>query len=176
MKLCPCRAPDGHAYRIHWTSSRLSEETSAAPADQFSGNARQTSAAICVMRLTQRDNSAVCEHRFGYRVVDASTTRVSHLQIARERCAEPMDAAVVGAGILVGTFLLGCAILMAVKMVTVLKDRREFARFEAELKGMRYEEFTSPLYRSPNRVYEVPELVRRSAGGGGINDFEMNDI
>lgn len=131
-----------------------------------------------LMQATSKDGktSVLCEHRFGYRVRDANARRVSHLRIAREHCTEPLGAAMVGVGVLVITFLLGFVILMAVKAVTVLKDRREFARFEEELKGIRYEEFTSPLYRSPNRMYEVPEAVRRCAGGGGINDFEMNDI
>lgn len=87
-----------------------------------------------------------------------------------------MSAGAVGLGIVGFTFLLGFLALMAFKGVTTLKDRREFARFENELRNTKYAENTSPLYKPATTSYEVPQQVRQSGGGGGINDFGMSDI
>lgn len=133
--------------------------------------------ALCIIRLPNADN-VICEHQFDY-VVDTTSTEVtqrSSLRLKLQTCEQPLSAGVVGLGIVVATFLFGFLVLMVFKGVTTMKDRREFALFESQLQNTKYEEFTSPLYRSPKRSYEVPRQVRQSDGGGGINDFEMNDI
>lgn len=168
---------DGVAFRVSWVSTDVSDDV-----DDAAANAHQQSSAVCVLRLTSSGDQAgggghVCEHRFGYRVSDdTQQQRLSHLRIVRQECAEPLGAGVVFASIAVATFLIGFMGLMAVKGVHMVQDRRELARFEAEVRQTKYEEFTSPLYKSPTRVYEVPARVRNSGGGGGINDFEMNGI
>lgn len=177
-----CTGSDGIAFRVSWVNTPEAGDERTYAVDDG-----PPSAAVCVLRLSSNTDSAggaaaaaghVCEHRFGYRVADEpQQQRLSYLRIVRQECSAPVGAAVLGASILVATFLVGFMVLMAVKMVHMVQDRREFARFEAEVRQTKYEEFTSPLYRSPTRVYEVPARVRNSAGGGvGISEFEMNGL
>lgn len=131
----------------------------------------------CVLRVSD-DDGVVCEHRFSYQVEstgDGATQR-SSLRVKLQPCKRPLNAATVGLGIVVATFLLGILVLMVFKGVTTIHDRREFARFEKELQTTEYALNTSPLYKPATRTYEVPEKVRHSDGGGGINDFGQSDI
>lgn len=182
-----CTGDDGEPFHVEWAqrievASAEDEETG-----REVGSAQ--SSAVCVVRLrseqttsSSTEDAHMCEHRFGYRVADddnydgGGVRRISHLRIVRQECGAPLSAAVVGAGIVLATFLLGFVALMGFKLVTVVQDRREFARFEKQLQQTKYEMGMSPLYRSPNRFYEVPLVVRNSTNGGGINDFGTKDI
>lgn len=131
----------------------------------------------CVIRIPDSDG-IVCEHKFSYKVAtnfDDDTHR-SSLLVKLQHCERPLSAGIVGLSIVVATFLLGFLVLMAFKGVTTLQDRREFARFENELQNTKYSVTTSPLYKPATKSYEVPQQVRQSGGGGGINDFGTSSI
>lgn len=108
----------------------------------------------CMLRITAKDGQ-LCDHHFTYNIDENAVNR---LTILDHKCT------VVNAGfafgmIMLGTFLLGCLVIMVIKVKHTVEDKREFAKFEEEQKEMTKYEFESPIYNSPVRRYEMPRCL-----------------
>lgn len=118
----------------------------------------------CMLRITTKDGQ-LCDHRFTYTVDDSV---ISHLTILDKVCSVVNAGFALGIGML-ATFLLGCFVIMIIKVHHTVQDKREFAKFEAEQKEMTKYDFESPIYNSPVRRYEIPRCL-------SVEENEMNTL
>lgn len=81
------------------------------------------------------------------------------LKILDNRCT-PVNFAGITLTIVAATFLIGCLIILLVKVHNIVQDKREFARFDEERKNMTTYNFESPIYNSPIRKYELPTSIK----------------
>lgn len=109
----------------------------------------------CMLRIISKDGQP-CEHHFTYQV--DSSDSVSRLTIHDHQCTVINAGLAFGVGML-ATFLIGCFVILFVKVYGVIQDRRECAKFEQEQQQMTKYEFQSPIYNSPVRTYEIPRCL-----------------
>lgn len=107
------------------------------------------------MRL-ENEFGIKCDHYFSYE----SSIRSRHLIHLKINVCEPLNYALVGTSVLVGTFLFGFLLIVLIRWAVRVKDAREYERFEQEQRRSMLQE--SPLYRDPITHYEVPNTINRN--------------
>lgn len=109
----------------------------------------------CLVRLTNKDNEP-CDHHFSY-VIDDELR--NHLKIQYNECVKSQTAAVISGVIIVATFIIGALLICLYKIITMIKDNREFAQFKKNNENTTYYNQQSPIYKSPITKYEVPDSL-----------------
>lgn len=71
--------------------------------------------------------------------------------------------------IVAATFLIGCLMIVLLKVHNVIQDKREFAKFDEERKNMTTYNYESPIYNSPIRKYDIPSAIKNE-------EMEMNSL
>lgn len=119
----------------------------------------------CLLRVTTKDGSK-CDHRFTY-VIDPQQ-QTTMLKILDNRCT-PVNFAGITMAIVAATFLIGCLMIVLLKVHNVIQDKREFAKFDEERKNMTTYNYESPIYNSPIRKYDIPSAIKNE-------EMEMNSL
>lgn len=119
----------------------------------------------CLLRITTKDGIK-CDHRFTYEIDPQQQTTM--LKIQDFRCT-PVNYAEITIAIVAGTFLLGCLVILFLKVHNIIQDKREFAKFDEERKNMTTYNYESPIYNSPIRKYEMPDSIN-------TDEVDMNSL
>ncbi|XP_016841340.1 integrin beta-PS [Nasonia vitripennis] len=77
-------------------------------------------------------------------------------------CPKPLNVMGVALGVIISTVLLGFSILMIWKVVTMIHDRREFAKFEKERTLVRWERGDNPFYKKATTTFNNPTFKQNS--------------
>lgn len=73
-------------------------------------------------------------------------------------CPEPLDITPIVAGIIGGVLLIALAILLLWKIITVIYDRREFSRFNEDIKKCKWSQEDNPVYKSATTDHMNPMM------------------
>lgn len=119
----------------------------------------------CLLRITTKDDIK-CDHRFTYEI--DLTKQTTMLKILNNRCT-PVNVAGITIFIVSATFLIGCLVILLVKIHNIIQDKREFAKFDEERRNMTKYNYESPIYNSPIRKYDIPNLIKNE-------ELEMNSL
>ena len=111
----------------------------------------------CMVRIVDTEDNT-CDQHFAYEV---NEDQQSNLRIAFKKCST-IKVGTVGAFIVIATFLIGCIFLAVLKVFTYIIDKREYAKFEEELKNRTTYQGSNPIYNSPKRYYEVPKILQQN--------------
>ncbi|CAL1261200.1 unnamed protein product [Larinioides sclopetarius] len=83
-----------------------------------------------------------------------------------KECPEPVDVIAIVSGVSGGVVATGLFLLMLWKLLTVIHDRREWAKFEKERLMAKWNQGQNPLYKEVETTYQNP------AYGGTTRSFE----
>lgn len=119
----------------------------------------------CLLRTTTKDGIK-CDHHFTYEIDPKLQTTM--LKIHDYRCT-PVNYAGITLSIVLATFLIGCLIILMIKVHNVIQDKREYAKFDEERKNNTTYVDESPLYKPPITTYELPSSLKNA-------DTEMNSL
>ncbi|XP_062335889.1 integrin beta-1a isoform X1 [Osmerus eperlanus] len=67
------------------------------------------------------------------------------------------------AGVVAGIVLIGLALLLIWKLLMIIHDRREFAKFEKEKMNAKWDTQENPIYKSPINKFQNPNYGRKAA-------------
>lgn len=109
----------------------------------------------CLLRITTKDGIK-CDHHFTYDIEPQQQTTV--LKILDNHCT-PVNVVGISVTIVAITFLIGCLIILLIKVHNVIQDEREYAKFHEEVKLNMFNN-VSPIYNSPIRKYELPSSLK----------------
>ncbi|KAG5265319.1 hypothetical protein AALO_G00240950 [Alosa alosa] len=79
--------------------------------------------------------------------VKNDTTKVVHV-VETAECPDGPDIIPIVAGVVAGIVLIGLALLLIWKLLTIIHDRREFAKFEKEKMNAKWDTGENPIYKS----------------------------
>lgn len=119
----------------------------------------------CLLRTTTKEGIK-CDHYFTYDVDPKQQSTL--LKILDNRC-EPVNYAGITLAIVLTTFLIGCLIILLVKVHNVIQDKREYAKFDEERKNNTTYVNESPLYKPPITTYQMPNSLKTT-------DLEMSSL
>uniref|UniRef100_H2S757 Integrin beta n=1 Tax=Takifugu rubripes TaxID=31033 RepID=H2S757_TAKRU len=74
-------------------------------------------------------------------------TRLVHV-VEKPGCTEGPDIVPIVAGVVAGIVLIGLALLLIWKLLMIIHDRREFAKFEKEKMNAKWDTGENPIYKS----------------------------
>ncbi|PNI60938.1 ITGB1 isoform 18, partial [Pan troglodytes] len=66
------------------------------------------------------------------------------------------------AGVVAGIVLIGLALLLIWKLLMIIHDRREFAKFEKEKMNAKWDTQENPIYKSPINNFKNPNYGRKA--------------
>ncbi|GFQ67406.1 integrin beta-PS, partial [Trichonephila clavata] len=84
-----------------------------------------------------------------------------------KECVEPVDVVAIVSGVSGGVVATGLFLLMLWKLLTVIHDRRELAKFEKERLMAKWNQGQNPLYKEVETTYQNP------AYGGTTKSMEQ---
>jgi len=116
--------------------------------DKLGENPEQTKWRQCTMR----DATDGCDAYFEYHYYN--TTLVNAL--GTKRCPPPVNVWAIILGVILGIILIGLALLLILKLLVTIHDRREFARFEKERENARWDMAENPVYKPATTNYKNP--------------------
>uniref|UniRef100_A0A1I7ZCY2 Integrin_B_tail domain-containing protein n=1 Tax=Steinernema glaseri TaxID=37863 RepID=A0A1I7ZCY2_9BILA len=79
-----------------------------------------------------------------------------------KNCPAPVPVLVIVLGVIAGIVLLGLLLLLLWKLLTVLADRAEFAKFENERLNARYDANENPIYKQATTTFMNPTYSKTS--------------
>ncbi|XP_026061499.1 integrin beta-1-like isoform X1 [Carassius auratus] len=95
-----------------------------------------------------------CWFFFTYATRNDSTVVV---HVAEElECPSGPDIIPIVAGVVAGIVLIGLALLLIWKLLMIIHDRREFAKFEKEKMNAKWDAQENPIYKSPINKFQNP--------------------
>ncbi|XP_061094129.1 integrin beta-1-like isoform X1 [Conger conger] len=77
-------------------------------------------------------------------------------------CPTGPDIIPIVAGVVAGIVLIGLALLLIWKLLMIIHDRREFAKFEKEKMNARWDTQDNPIYKSPINKFQNPNYGRKA--------------
>uniref|UniRef100_A0A673H0K9 Integrin beta n=1 Tax=Sinocyclocheilus rhinocerous TaxID=307959 RepID=A0A673H0K9_9TELE len=108
--------------------------------------------AFPLMHCKERDAND-CWFYYTYAV--NNTEKEVHVVEALECPAGP-DIIPIVAGVVTGIVLIGLALLLIWKLLMIIHDRREFAKFEKEKMNAKWDTTENPIYKSPINKFKNP--------------------
>ncbi|XP_022609751.1 integrin beta-1 isoform X1 [Seriola dumerili] len=78
-------------------------------------------------------------------------------------CPAGPDIIPIVAGVVAGIVLIGLALLLIWKLLMIIHDRREFAKFEKEKMNAKWDTQENPIYKSPINQFQNPSYGHRAA-------------
>ncbi|KAM9839732.1 integrin beta-1-like [Aulostomus maculatus] len=109
-----------------------------------------------------------CRVNFLLRTGQTDASAHAHIALRRE-CPSGPNVILITAVLSASVVVLGVALLLLWKLLTSIHDRREFARFQGELKQRRWHRRDNPIYKSavttvvnPKYKGQPPKMVHRS--------------
>uniref|UniRef100_A0A8C7PDQ0 Integrin beta n=1 Tax=Oncorhynchus mykiss TaxID=8022 RepID=A0A8C7PDQ0_ONCMY len=76
-------------------------------------------------------------------------------------CPAGPDIIPIVAGVVAGIVLIGLALLLIWKLLMIIHDRREFAKFEKEKMNAKWDTQENPIYKSPINKFQNPSYGRK---------------
>ncbi|XP_028290114.1 integrin beta-1-like isoform X1 [Gouania willdenowi] len=111
-----------------------------------------------VMHCKERDaNDCWFYYTFA---INNNTEKEVHVVDALDCPAGP-DIVPIIAGVVVGIVLIGLALLLIWKLLMIIQDRREFAKFEKEKQNAKWDTQENPIYKSPINQFQNPSYGRK---------------
>ncbi|XP_017287388.1 integrin beta-1a isoform X1 [Kryptolebias marmoratus] len=95
--------------------------------------------------------------------VNNNTEKVVHV-VEEPECPTGPDIVPIVAGVVAGIVLIGLALLLIWKLLMIIHDRREFAKFEKEKMNAKWDTQENPIYKSPINQFQNPNYGRKGAG------------
>ncbi|KAM5235739.1 integrin beta-1 isoform 1-T1 [Ctenodactylus gundi] len=77
-------------------------------------------------------------------------------------CPTGPDIIPIVAGVVAGIVLIGLALLLIWKLLMIIHDRREFAKFEKEKMNAKWDTQENPIYKSPINNFKNPHYGRKA--------------
>lgn len=77
-------------------------------------------------------------------------------------CPPGPDIIPIVAGVVAGIVLIGLALLLIWKLLMIIHDRREFAKFEKEKMNAKWDTTDNPIYKSPINKFQNPNYGRKA--------------
>ncbi|UYV76265.1 ITGB1 [Cordylochernes scorpioides] len=77
------------------------------------------------------------------------------VQVTKD-CPEPINLLAILLGVIVGIVAVGVALLLLWKLLTVIHDRREFAKFEKERENAKWDTGENPIYKQATSTFKNP--------------------
>ncbi|KAK2896079.1 integrin beta-1-like isoform X1 [Channa argus] len=78
-------------------------------------------------------------------------------------CPAGPDIIPIVAGVVAGIVLIGLALLLIWKLLMIIHDRREFAKFEKEKMNAKWDTQGNPIYKSPINQFQNPSYGNKAA-------------
>ncbi|KAJ3611703.1 hypothetical protein NHX12_021717 [Muraenolepis orangiensis] len=116
-------------------------------------------AAYPIMHCKERDAND-CWFYYTYAV--NNNTKEVHV-VEKLECPTGPDIIPIVLGVVVGIVLIGLALLLIWKLLMVIHDRREFAKFEKEKMNAKWDTQENPIYKSPINKFQNPNYGRKAA-------------
>uniref|UniRef100_UPI003AADFA5C integrin beta-1a isoform X2 n=1 Tax=Centroberyx gerrardi TaxID=166262 RepID=UPI003AADFA5C len=113
-----------------------------------------------VMHCKERDAND-CWFYYTY-AVNNNTEKEVHVVDTLDCPAGP-DIIPIVAGVVAGIVLIGLALLLIWKLLMIIHDRREFAKFEKEKMNAKWDTQENPIYKSPINKFQNPNYGRKAA-------------
>lgn len=111
------------------------------------------------MRLENpNDDNIKCDHYYAYYVDDNGK---SSIEIRMQSCETMFSTTAIFWIIFVFTVIIGIIGVLIYRLITYVKDKREYVKFEKEIKERIQQEsfeMQSPIYKSPITYYNVPKM------------------
>uniref|UniRef100_A0A673AU27 Integrin beta n=1 Tax=Sphaeramia orbicularis TaxID=375764 RepID=A0A673AU27_9TELE len=83
--------------------------------------------------------------------------------VEKLECPPGPDIIPIVAGVVAGIVLIGLALLLIWKLLMIIHDRREFAKFEKEKMNAKWDTHGNPIYRSPINQFQNPSYGNTGA-------------
>ncbi|XP_060104141.1 integrin beta-1 isoform X1 [Heteronotia binoei] len=100
-----------------------------------------------------------CWFYFTYSV--ESNKPIVHV-VKTPECPTGPDIIPIVAGVVAGIVLIGLALLLIWKLLMIIHDRREFAKFEKEKMNAKWDAQENPIYKSPINNFKNPNYGRKA--------------
>ncbi|XP_034027892.1 integrin beta-1-like isoform X1 [Thalassophryne amazonica] len=113
-----------------------------------------------VMHCKERDAND-CWFYYTY-AVNNNTEKEVHV-VETLDCPAGPDIIPIVAGVVAGIVLIGLALLLIWKLLMIIHDRREFAKFEKEKMNAKWDTQENPIYKSPINQFQNPNYGRKAA-------------
>ncbi|XP_075443846.1 integrin beta-1 isoform X3 [Ascaphus truei] len=94
--------------------------------------------------------------------VNAKSEVLVHV-VKDPECPSGPDIIPIVAGVVAGIVLIGLALLLIWKLLMIIHDRREFAKFEKEKMNAKWDTQENPIYKSPINNFKNPNYGRKAA-------------
>ncbi|XP_058879249.1 integrin beta-1-like isoform X1 [Acipenser ruthenus] len=121
----------------------------------------QPGQATALTHCKERDASD-CWFYFTYGVNNTENDIHVHVVDVLE-CPTGPDIIPIVAGVVAGIVLIGLALLLIWKLLMIIHDRREFAKFEKEKMNAKWDTQENPIYKSPINKFKNPSYGRKAA-------------
>ncbi|KAF6727973.1 Integrin beta-1 [Oryzias melastigma] len=93
--------------------------------------------------------------------VNNNTEKEVHV-VDTPECPTGPDIIPIVAGVVAGIVLIGLALLLIWKLLMIIHDRREFAKFEKEKMNAKWDTQENPIYKSPINQFQNPNYGRKA--------------
>ncbi|XP_039609504.1 integrin beta-1a isoform X1 [Polypterus senegalus] len=103
-----------------------------------------------------------CWFYFTYAVNNSESDIHVHV-VEKPECPSGPDIVPIVAGVVAGIVLIGLALLLIWKLLMIIHDRREFAKFEKEKMNAKWDTQENPIYKSPINKFQNPNYGRKAA-------------
>ncbi|CAD7691041.1 integrin beta-1 isoform 1-T2 [Lycaon pictus] len=101
-----------------------------------------------------------CWFYFTYSV-NGNNEAIVHV-VETPECPTGPDIIPIVAGVVAGIVLIGLALLLIWKLLMIIHDRREFAKFEKEKMNAKWDTQENPIYKSPINNFKNPNYGRKA--------------
>ncbi|XP_055948107.1 integrin beta-1-B-like isoform X2 [Argiope bruennichi] len=118
-------------------------------------------------KLCSFEDEMKCRFTFKY-AFDQDNQLLVWTKMVKE-CPEPVDLIAIVSGVSGGVVATGLFLLMLWKLLTVIHDRREWAKFEKERLMAKWNQGQNPLYKEVETTYQNP------AYGGTAKSMEFTE-
>ncbi|RWS15929.1 integrin beta-PS-like protein, partial [Dinothrombium tinctorium] len=109
-----------------------------------------------------------CKYLFKYKyeyLISSTKDSVRNTILTMQKgkqCPEPINVAKTGISIIGGILLIGLLTLILWKLITYCHDKREFEKFEKEIKNANWEASQNPIFKPSTAKFENPTFGRMS--------------
>ncbi|XP_069047332.1 integrin beta-1 isoform X1 [Lepisosteus oculatus] len=112
-----------------------------------------------LMHCKERDAND-CWFYYTY-AVNNNSEKIVHV-VEKLECPAGPDIIPIVAGVVAGIVLIGLALLLIWKLLMIIHDRREFAKFEKEKMNAKWDTQENPIYKSPINRFQNPSYGRKA--------------
>lgn len=100
-----------------------------------------------------------CYFFFAYRYDEDNNV---YIRVQEKKvCPQDINIWLIILGIIIGILAIGLALLLIWKLYTIITDRREFAKFEAERQNAKWDTGENPIYKKATSTYSNPAYGSR---------------